>query len=109
MKKITEKEILTSLKQLHNGRTPGTDVLPPDFYKFFWLDIKELLIDSIEYAIATGELSIEQKSGIITLLSKTDKSRHLLKKWRTISLLNTDHKILAKLITNRLKTATFDK
>ncbi len=28
---ITENELLTSLKQLHNGKTPGTDVLPPDF------------------------------------------------------------------------------
>ncbi len=32
---ITEKEILNSLKQLHNGKTSGTDGLPPDFYKIF--------------------------------------------------------------------------
>ncbi len=56
---ITEIEILTSLKQLHNGKTQGTDGLPLDFYKFFWLDIKALLIDSVIYAIAIGELSIE--------------------------------------------------
>ncbi len=56
---ITEIEILTSLKQLHNGKNPGTDGLPPDFYKLVWLDIKALLIDSIVYTIATGELSIE--------------------------------------------------
>ncbi len=37
---ITENEILTSLNQLCNGKTPGTDGLPPDFYKFFWIDIK---------------------------------------------------------------------
>ncbi len=30
---ITEKEILNSLKQLHNDKTPGTDGLPPEFYK----------------------------------------------------------------------------
>ncbi len=101
---ITEIEILTSLKQLHNGKTPGTDGLPQDFYKLFWLDIKALLIDSIVYAIATGELSIEQKRGIITLLPKKDKSHHFQKNWRPISLLNTDYKILAKLIANRLKT-----
>ncbi len=80
---ITKIEILTSLKQLHNNKTPSTDGLPPDFYKFFWLDIKALLIDSIVYAIGTGELSIEQKWGIITMLPKKDKSRHFLKKLET--------------------------
>jgi hypothetical protein len=33
--KINEHEILTSLKKLHNGKTPGTNGLSPDFYKFF--------------------------------------------------------------------------
>ncbi len=62
------KEILNSLKQLHNGKTPGTDELSTDFYKYFWIDIKSLLIESIKCAIETGELSIEQGRGIITLL-----------------------------------------
>ncbi len=58
IKPITEKEILDSLKQLHNDKTPGTDRLSTDFYKFFWIDIKPLLIQSIEYAIETRKLSI---------------------------------------------------
>ncbi len=69
---IAEKEILNSLKQLHNGKTPGTDGLPPDFYKYFWIDIKSLLIESIKYAMETGEMSIEQRRGIIILLPKKD-------------------------------------
>ncbi len=31
---ITEQEILNSFKQLTNGKTPGTDGLSADFYKF---------------------------------------------------------------------------
>ncbi len=54
---ITEKEILNAITHLQNGKTLGTDGLPPDFYKFFSLDIKSLLIEIIEYAIMTGELS----------------------------------------------------
>ncbi len=100
---ITEKEILNSLKQLHNSKTLGTDGLPPNFYNVFWIDIKLLLIESIEHATKTGELCIEQKRGIITLLPKKHKSRHFLKNWRPISLLNTDYKIKAKLKANRLK------
>ena len=60
-RKIDETEILKSLKYLHNGKTPGTDGLPTDFYKFFWIDIKSLLVQSIDFAMSHGELSIEQK------------------------------------------------
>ncbi len=44
---ITESEILKSLKSLHNGQTPGTDGFPPEFYKYFWIDTKTLLVNSI--------------------------------------------------------------
>ena len=100
---ITEKEILSSLKLLNNGRSPGSDGIPADFYKFFWNDIKLLVVESLLYAIENGKMSIEQRRGILTLLPKHNKVRLLLKNWRPISLLNTDYKILAKLFAERLK------
>ncbi len=63
---IVEKEIIEALKQLHNGKTPGTDGLLQDSYKLFWIYIKTLLIESLLYAIETGEMSIERKRVIIT-------------------------------------------
>ena len=102
-KPVTEKELLCSLKELKNGRTPGSDGFPTDFYKFFWLDVKDLVTDSINYALSNGQLSIEQKRGIITLISKKMKNRLFLKNWRPISLLNTDYKIIAKLLACRLR------
>ena len=50
-------------------------------------------------------MSIAQRQGItsITLISKKDKDRELLKNWRPLSLLNTDYKIIAKCIANRIK------
>ena len=100
---ITEKELLYNIKSLKNGKTPGTDGLPSEFYKFFWVDIKYLLLDSIRYALSTGHLSIEQKRGIITLCPKKYKDRLFLKNWRPISLLNTDYKIIAKILASRMK------
>ena len=100
---ITQRELLISLKELKNGKTPGTDGLTTDFYKFFWVDIKDCLYDSILYAIHNGELSVEQKRGIISLIPKKDKDRLFLKNWRPISLLNTDYKLLAKCLAMRLK------
>ena len=99
---LTEQEILKSLKAMKNCKSPGSDGLTSEFYKFFWIDIKYLLLNSLQYALDHNELSIEQKRGIITLIPKKDKNRLFLKNWRPISLLNLDYKILAKLLANRM-------
>ncbi len=69
-KPITKSEISKSIKNLSSCKTPRSDRLAVDFYKFFWCDIKNLLTQSIIYVIAKGELSIEQKRGIRLLLQK---------------------------------------
>jgi hypothetical protein len=80
---LNEAEILRSLKELKNGKTPGTDGLPPEFYKLFWADIKTFVTESLQYALSTNELSVEQKRGIINLIPKKTKNRILLKKLET--------------------------
>ncbi len=52
----------------------------------------------------SGEMSITQRHGIITLLHKKDKDILELKNWRPISLLNQDYKLAAKCIASRIKT-----
>jgi hypothetical protein len=69
---ITESELLKSLKCMKPDKTPGTSGLNTEFYKFFWLDIKEILLESLNYGLKNGTLSIEQKRGIITLIPKKD-------------------------------------
>ncbi len=100
---LSKEEILNSLKDLQNSKTPGTDGLLADFYKFFWIDISTFVFDSITYAMENGVLSIEQKRGILTLLPKKQKNRLLPKNWRPISLLNTAYKIISKLLAKRLQ------
>jgi exonuclease III len=101
---ITHDEILKALKSLSNGKTPGLDGIPTDFYKFFWIDINVIVVDSINYAFEKGEMSADQRSGIITLSPKKTKIRTLLKNWRPITLLTVDYKLLAKALALRLKT-----
>ncbi len=48
---LSKEEILNSLKDLQNSKTPGTDGLPADFYKFFWIDISTFIFNSITYAM----------------------------------------------------------
>ena len=100
---ITIDECSKALKKMKNGKTPGTDGLTVEFYKMFWNDIKDLVFESFGFAYDIGELSIDQKRGIIKLLPKKDKILKFLKNWRPISLLNTDYKILAHLLASRMQ------
>ncbi len=97
------EECAEALKNMKNGKTPGTDGFNCEMYKFFWQDIKHLVLDSVNYAYHNGSLSIDQRRGIITLTPKPGKDRTQLKFWRPISLLNTDYKIIAKSLANRIK------
>ena len=101
---ILENELCNAIKNTANGKAPGLDGLPIEFYKVFWLDIKEYFLGSINYSYQQGELSISQKQGIISLIPKKDKNPLHLKNWRPLTLLNADYKIIAKTIANRIKT-----
>ena len=100
---ITEIELLASLKTLKNGRSPGIDGIPNEFYKVFWNDIKKYLIEAYTEAKEDCILSFTQRQGQISLIPKKNRDPLLLKNWRPLSLLNSDYKILAKTIANRIK------
>ena len=100
---ITEYELGKSLAQLANNKTPGSDGLSVEFYKFFWPDIKHIVHNSFKYSFEQEILSIEQRRGILNIIPKKGKDLRYLKNWRPISLLNTDYKILTKLLAHRLQ------
>ena len=101
---ITYSEILSALKSMKNGKSPGNDGFTTEFFKFFWSDLGMFILRSINYGYRTGSLSITQKQGITTCIPKPNKSRHYLKNWRPISLLNVVYKLASTVIANRLKT-----
>ena len=97
---ISKAEISTSLKSLNLNRTPGYDGLPAEFYIVFFNDICDMLLDCFHYSFEKGFMSSTQRTGVITLLPKKDKDPHFIKNHRPISLLNTDYKIIAKVMAN---------
>ena len=62
-----------------------------------------MLIDWYNYTFHFKELTQEQEIAIINLIPKKHKDLRFLKKWRTVSLLNTDFKILTKVLATRLQ------
>ena len=102
---ITEEEYFLALKDLPNKKSPGSDGIPVEFYKTFWSEIKDTLLDSFKLSKEKKFLSRDQREGIINLIPKEGKDLRNLKNWRPISLLNADYKILSKALANKLKTA----
>ena len=77
--------------------------MPIEFYKVFWNEISDCFLNTINYAYTEGKFSISQRRGIVKLIPKKDAEPYFVKNWRPITLLNTDYKIAAKAIANRLQ------
>lgn len=100
---ITIEEASAALKSMPNGKSPGTDGMTVDFFKFFWKQMGVFVVRSLNEGFTKGEMSITQKEGLIICLPKGDKPREYLKNWRPISLLNVTYKIGSSCIANRIK------
>ena len=89
---------------MKNEKSPGYDGFTAEFFKFFWPDMGHYILNSLNDGYRKGNLSVTQRQGVSTCIPKPNKSRHLLKNWRPISLLNVIYKIAASVIANRIKT-----
>ena len=88
---------------MKNNKSPGVDGFTVEFFKFFWVDVGQFILRSLNYGYRNGSLSITQKQGVITCIPKPNKSRVNLKNWRPISLLNVIYKLASTVIANRFK------
>ena len=100
---VTQEECTNALKDFDSSKTPGTDGLPAEFYRFFWPDIGHDLIASYNFSFQHGMLSMSQRRGIISLIPKKSKDKTILESLRPISLLNVDYNILTKVIAKRIE------
>ena len=47
---ITYSEVLSYLKGMKNGKSPGSDGFSTEFFKFFWIDLGYFIVRSINYS-----------------------------------------------------------
>jgi exonuclease III len=99
--KVNEEECCKALSRMKANKAPGSDGLPAEFYKKCWNFISTFLIECYNEAYTHEELSSSQKLSILSLIFKKH-DRELLKNYRPISLTNTDYKILAFTLANRM-------
>lgn len=99
---LTIDELFSALQSMKNGKAPGLDGLPVDFYKAYWHLLGEDLLTVLSDSLDKGKLQLSCRRAVLTLLPKKGDLKEI-KNWRPVSLLCTDYKIFSKALANRLK------
>ncbi len=100
---ISDAEILQAINSLKCNKTPGPDGYTSEFYKKFALQLCPLLRAMLNESWSSGYLPPSLRQAAITLLPKGGKDLLQCSSYRPISLLNTDYKVLSKILTTRLE------
>ena len=112
--KITDQEVLSVLPRLPRGASPGLDGLPYEFYARFWADLGPAflaMLDEVFGGASEAQLAAQpglpvlppsMQQGLLALLPKGGtRDPRSLASWRPITLLNTDHRILSRVLFER--------
>ena len=100
---ITVEELGMVLKKCKHNKTPGMDGITSEFLKVFWIKLKYIITNAINFCFSKGQLSTTLRQCVITCIPKGNKDRSLIKNWRPISLLCVIYGLASGVIANRLK------
>lgn len=100
---ILVSEVPKAINGLSNGKAPGQDGYTTEFYKCFSKEIAQLLIILYNDIIKRQCMPPTMRTAIISLVPKPGKDPLITKNYRPLSLLNSDYKLFAKILANRLE------
>uniref|UniRef100_A0A8C5LT99 Reverse transcriptase domain-containing protein n=1 Tax=Leptobrachium leishanense TaxID=445787 RepID=A0A8C5LT99_9ANUR len=100
---ITAGEIAAALKSTKNGKSPGPDGLPAEYYREFRNLLIPHMVSTFNAVTAETPFHPQTLCATIAVLPKPGKDPAECTSYRPISLLNCDIKILARILADRLK------
>ena len=92
----------TVVHRVTGNKAPGGDGICMEFFKKNWNTIKDDMLLMFNQMYSTGIIRDQQKHGIVVCIPKTTAPKTPAD-YRPITLLNTDYKILARIVANRLR------
>ena len=98
---LSEEEFDVAVQHLGKNKSPGLDGLTSEFFQVFWPTLRDDFFSVICSSFESGALPPSLRRAVITLLPKKGDLADV-SNWRPVSLLNTDYKILAKVLAARL-------
>ena len=100
-KDILEEEIELTCSHLPTDKSPGPDRIPNEFYKIFATKLAPLLARYYNEARSAKRLPKGFNEGIVVILYKKG-SRRDVRNYRPITLLNSDYKIMTRILAKRM-------
>lgn len=99
----TAEEVFKALRHMKTGVSPGPDGLTVEFYKTYWSLLQEHLVQMVRKAVLGEEVPTSFGQGRVVLLPKEGGDRGDPNSWRPVTLLNTDYKLVARIVCARLQ------
>jgi hypothetical protein len=102
VKPITQEEVVDAITHSPNGKAPGPDGIPSEFYKHFSNALVMPMTRMFNDILLTGKCApISWSQSKCILIPKKKQGLDNLANWRPITLENCDLKIFSRILANR--------
>jgi hypothetical protein len=104
---ITNHELEAAILQAPTKKSPGEDGITAELYKWGKKIVQDDRPQKYNEFLQTGQIPRTQKRGIIVCIPKHNTPQRVAD-YRPRTLLNTDYKIYARILANRMKHTFHD-
>ena len=101
--RLMEEEVKEALTGMQNGKSPGEDGLPKEFYAKLWEVVGPEMVNILQETMDRELLPASNTKGLTRLISKVAPQVPRVTELRPITRLNVDYKLLASCLAKRMR------